>query len=174
MSETFGEYLKRRRKEDAGLSREQAAGKMSLSVSKLEKIERDELYASAQDIVEMAEVYNAPELCSYFCANECEIGKQQYLNVSEAGDEDLAHIAVALLNSVNALNDQRNRFIEMSADDLIDRDELRDLLKIHMSLKQLSEVANTLNVWIKNEIIEGRIDEKEYEYMLESFEVKER
>ena len=170
---TFGEYLQKLRKDGTDLSRERAAEAINTSASRLEKIERGELEANSEDVANMAQAYNVPELCSYYCANECPVGKSEYVNVGQAEGEDLAHILVSLLHSINTIEDQKNRFIEISADDKLDPTELRDFARISKALKGISEAAGSLNVWLQKEIIEGRVDETEYSHLMETLELFE-
>ncbi len=171
MSESFGEYLFDRRKNETDLSREKAAELIGTSASRLEKIERGELSVNSDDIARMAEVYEMPDLCSYYCSTECPVGKSEYVNVGQAEGEDLAHILVSLLHSINTIDEQKNRFIEISADDKLDPTELRDFARISKALKGISEAAGSLNVWLQKEIIEGRVDEAEYSHLMETLEL---
>ena len=60
-------------REDLGMTRaavEDATGGV-LSASRIEKIENGTLSAHPEDVLQMAEVFNKPELCNYFCSKEC-------------------------------------------------------------------------------------------------------
>jgi hypothetical protein len=46
-----------------------------ISANRLEKIENGSTAPRPEDVVLMADVYNEPRLCNYYCVNECAIGK---------------------------------------------------------------------------------------------------
>lgn len=159
---SFGEYLKERRTNETDLTRAQAADLTTISPSRFEKIERGLATADAQDIVELARVYKMPDLCNYYCANECPIGTDPDSNITTTTDVDLAQIVISLLNSVNKLDGLKERLIEISADGKIEMNEYPDLYKIESSLQNISEVSASLSLWIRKRFITGEIDEDDY------------
>ena len=64
----------------------------------------------------MAEKYKRPDLCNYYCANQCPIG-QEY--VPEVSIRDLSQIVLEMLASFNAMNKRKDRLIEITADGMI-------------------------------------------------------
>ena len=43
---------------------------------RIEKIENERVEAHPEEILVMADKYKAPELCNYYCSNQCAIGRQ--------------------------------------------------------------------------------------------------
>ena len=160
---SIGEYLKMRRQEDTDYTREQVAAQTSISASRLEKLERDVLAVNAQDVVELAELYKLPDLCNYYCANECPIGTAPDSGISKAKDSELPQIVLSLLNSINRLDAQKDRMVEITVDGKIDDNELRDYLRLEKSLKEISDVATSLSLWVRKQVLEGLIDEDSLE-----------
>lgn len=74
----------------------------TLSENRLEKLENGTLNARNEDIIQMADLYNKPELCNYFCTKECLIGKRYVPAVQTI--HDLPQTTMGLLSSLNALN----------------------------------------------------------------------
>ena len=69
--------LYQQKREELGLSREKAAELLQfITPERIERIESGKSNAHPDEVVLMAEKYQCPHLCNYFCANECEIGKQ--------------------------------------------------------------------------------------------------
>ena len=91
-------------RDDLGMTRAAVADATDglLSESRIEKIENGTLNAHPEDVVLMADVYNRPELCNYFCTNECQIGARYVPEVKTI--HDLPQIAMELLSNLNALN----------------------------------------------------------------------
>ncbi|MBQ7605450.1 MAG: helix-turn-helix transcriptional regulator, partial [Firmicutes bacterium] len=91
-------------REDLGMTRaavEDATGGL-LSASRIEKIENGTLSAHPEDVLQMADVFNKPELCNYFCSKECPIGRKYVPHVKTV--HDLPQITMELLSNLNALN----------------------------------------------------------------------
>lgn len=80
-----------------------------LTSSRVEKIENGSLNVHPEDVILMAEVYNKPELCNYFCTNECQIGKKYVPEVETI--HDLPQITMELLSNLNALNRDKERML---------------------------------------------------------------
>ena len=77
-------------REELGLSREKASELLeTIPSERIERIETGKFTAHPDEVITMAEKNNAPQLCNYYCSNECEIGKKY---VPEIKTKDLAHI----------------------------------------------------------------------------------
>lgn len=64
----------------------------------------------------MAKKYKCPNLCNYYCANQCPIGREY---VPEVKIRDLSQIVLEMLASLNAMNKRKDRLIEITADGAI-------------------------------------------------------
>ena len=64
-------------REENDLTREKAAELLEfISEDRLERIENEKSEPAPEDVIRMAEVYKAPELCNYYCSHECPIGRK--------------------------------------------------------------------------------------------------
>lgn len=149
------------RREELGLSREKASEMTYISENRIENIELEKTKASPEDVVAMAEAYKMPELCNHYCVNECAIGSN--LNISLTENKGLAKIVLEVLTTLNLLDHERNRLIEIAADEMITEDELADFARIQSQLKDIASTADSLNLWISNAINEGTIDKEKLE-----------
>ena len=150
------------RREELGLSREKASEMTFISENRIEKIELEKTRATPEDVVAMADAYRLPELCNHYCVNECAIGKR--LDISPTERKGLAKIVLEVLTTLNLLEQEKNRLIEIAADEKITEDEIQDFTRIQAQLKNIAATADSLNLWITNAIHEGSIDKD----MLES------
>lgn len=107
----------------------------------------------------MSQKYKKPSLCNFYCANQCPIG-QQY--VPEIKIKDLSQIVLEMLASLNKLDKRRERLIEITADGVIDSDEMDDFVYIQNELEKISITVETLQLWSEKMIANGVIDEQEY------------
>lgn len=108
---------------------------------------------------EMADKYKTPELCNYYCSNQCPIG-QQY--VPEIKMKELPQIILETVASLNKMNKKQERLIEITADGIIDDDELDDFIYIQEELEKISVNVETLQLWSERMLASGAINEEEY------------
>ncbi len=145
-------------REEAGLTREKASELMEfVSPDRIEKIESEKSAPHPEEILAMAKAYKKPILCNYYCSKGCPIG-QEY--VPEIQVKDLAQIALEMLASLNSIEKDKNRFIEISSDGVITEDEYADFAMIQDKLEKISVTADALQLWVRNKIAEGHINEE--------------
>lgn len=144
------------RREELGLSREKASEVLAgIPPERIEKIENEKTFPHPEDILSMAEGYKMPDLCNYYCANECPIGKQY---VPEIKIKDLSQIILEMLASLNSLQRKQERLIEITADGVIDNEEITDFVAIQKELERISITVETLQLWSEKMLAEGKID----------------
>ena len=142
---------------DAELTRAQACDLMeTVTESRLEKMETDKTPIYPEDVVEMAAAYKKPELCNYYCTHECRIGRDM---VPEVKPSSLSEIVLGMLSSLNALEKQRDRLIDITADGEISDDELQDFVNIQKQLENIDRTVESLKLWVSKTISEGRLNE---------------
>ena len=147
-------------RESLQLTREAAAELMEvLSPERIEKIENERSLPHPDEVLLMADKYKQPSLCNYYCANQCPIG-QQY--VPEIKIKDLSQIVLEMLASLNSMNKQRERLIEITVDGKITGDELEDFIYIQEELERISIAVETLQLWSERMLATGVIDPDQY------------
>ncbi len=139
-------------REDLNMTRAAASDATDglLSENRIEKIENGSLNAHPEDIILMADIYNKPELCNYFCTKECQIGKRYVPEVQTI--HDLPQIAMELLSNLNALNRDKDRLIDITADGKISADEHADFEIFRQHLSDMSLAIETLKLWADKEM----------------------
>ena len=147
-------------RESLQLTRETASDLLGvISPERIEKIENERSLPHPDEVLIMAEKYKQPNLCNYYCANECPIG-QQY--VPEIKIKDLSQIVLETVASLNSLNKQKERFIEITVDGKITGDELEDFIYIQEELEKISIAVETLQLWSEKMLATGVIDIEQY------------
>ena len=146
-------------REELGYSREKAAEITGIEPFKIERIENEKIKADPWDVKTMAEAYREPQLCNYYCANECPLGINK---VPELKVKDLSQVILEILASLNSMKKSQERLIEITADGIIDDDELKDFVFIQNELKRISVTVETLKLWTEEMLAEGKIDTKKY------------
>lgn len=144
-------------REAAELTREQASEAMVyISDDRIEKIERGVLAAHPEEVITMSECYKDATLCNYYCSHECPIG-QKY--IPEVQIKDLSQITLEMLASLNAMEKEKNRLIEITVDGKITDDERPDFEKIQQELKDIAMSIQSMQMWIEHATLTGMIDD---------------
>lgn len=144
-------------RENVGLTREAASEQLKyISSDRIEKIESEKSLPHPDEILAMADCYKAPSLCNYYCSHECPIG-QEY--VPEVTFKELSQITLEMLASLNSLEKEKNRLIEITVDGIISDDERRDFEKIQQQLSQISMAIDSLELWVQKAIADGKISQ---------------
>ena len=148
-------------REGLGLTREDASDLLvTMSPERIEKIESERSMPHPDEVLLMSDKYKQPMLCNYYCANQCPIG-QQY--VPEIKIKDLSQIVLETVASLNAMQRQKERLIEITMDGKISGDELADFVPIQEELEKISIAVETLQLWCERMLDNGVIDRTQYE-----------
>lgn len=151
-------YFKLREK--MGLTRDKASELLeSIPPERIEKIENERVEPHPDEVLIMAEKYKSPELCNYYCSNQCPIG-QQY--VPEVKVQDLSMIVLKMVNSLNEVQDNQRRLISITADGVIDDSEIDDFVQIQEELENISITVEALQLWTEQMVANGSINIDKY------------
>ncbi len=152
------------RREELGLSREKASELLDgIPPERIEKIENEKSLPHPDEILAMSTAYKKPELCNYFCAKECPIGKHY---VPEVKVKDLSQIVLEMVASLNTVRKKQERFIEIVADGSIEKEEIEDFVNIQEQLEKISITVESLQLWVEKMIADNVIDKVEYDKFL--------
>lgn len=154
------------KREELKLTRDQASELLeSIPPERIEKIENERSEPHPDEILIMADKYKAPELSNYYCANQCPIG-QRY--VPEVKIQDLSQIVLKMISSLNSVQDNQRRFINITADGVIDDDELEEFVDIQEELDKISITVKALRLWSEQMLANGKINVEKYEKIINS------
>lgn len=130
-------------------SREGAAELLGLSVSSLADYELGNTKVVPVDKVAlMADLYEAPELCNYYCKNICPLGEA----VPQAEVNGLERITLKALVALNKMEGLQEELLSISADGEVSEEERDDMLKIIDRLNEMANVAQSLKIWAEKNI----------------------
>ena len=155
-------YKDIRKKHD--LTRDEVCDKASLmntpiQPERLERIENGKFPITPDEVMLLSEIYGEPSLCNHYCAKECPIGEKY---VPEIKVKDLSQIVLEMLASLNTMKKNQERLIEISADGIIDDDEIRDFVYIQNELEHISITVETLQLWVEKMLAEKKINLEKY------------
>ena len=154
-------------RDELGLSREKVSELTNLPPERIERVETGKVAILPEDVIELAQCYNKPELCNYYCSHECKIGA---LYVPEIQSEGVESTVLKMVSSLNSMNRQKDRLIEIIEDGKITGDEIEDFIKIQLALKKISMTVDTLQIWAEKMLASGKIDKDLYLKYLEKYD----
>ena len=139
-------------REELGLSREKASELLeTVAPERIEKIESEKSLPHPDEVLTMAG--------KYYCSRQCPIGRQY---VPEVEVKELSSIVLEMLASLNSVNREKDRLIEITADGRIDADEIDDFIFIQDELERISITVETLQLWAEKMLLSGAIDAEAY------------
>lgn len=68
-----------------------------------------------------------------------------------------------MLATLNKLTKEKERLIEITVDGELTEDEIPDFLKIKEELEKMSLAIDSLNLWIDNTIVSGKISKESFQ-----------
>ena len=77
--------------------------------------------------------------------------------------KDLSQIVLETIASLNTMQKQKDRLIEITVDGHISGDELADFVHIQEELEKISIAVETLQLWCERMLDTGAIDQAQYE-----------
>lgn len=118
--------------------------------TRLIAIEKDQKTPYPEEVVAMAKVYDAPELCNQYCSTQCAIGR----NSKPLIYKDLNEVSVQLMSAMHFLDHASDRIFSILEDGSISEDEQNDFRNILQTLDKISYSAQSLKLWAeKNGLI---------------------
>ena len=146
-------------RESWGLTRDGAEELLGfVSADRIEKIESGKALPHPDEVLAMETAYRNPELCNYYCTHECPIGEKY---VPEAKLKDLSQITIEILASLNAMEKEKNRLIEISVDGRVNDFERKDFDVILEKLNTIDRSIQAMRIWIEHAANTGKLDEAE-------------
>ena len=147
-----------------GLTRDDVCDKAQslgkpIQPERLERIENKKFPITPEEVLILSEIYSEPTLWNYYCTHECPIGKDY---VRPIKIKDLAQIVLEMLSSLNSMKKSQERLIEITADGIIDDNELKDFIFIQNELCRISDTVQTLQVWVNKMLADGKINLDKY------------
>ena len=111
--------------------------------SRLIAIEKGQKSPYPEEIVSMAEVYGAPELCDGYCTSQCPIGRGRRPLLYE----DLNQISAQLMSSLYFLQSANDLVFSILEDGHVDQQEREAFRKVLQLLDKVSYGAQSLKLW---------------------------
>ena len=145
-------------REACSMTRAEASEKMQfITDSRIEKIENEKAAAAPDEVMAKAKAYGKPELCNYYCTHECAIGREWVPPIRE---KPIEAIVLEMLDTLNNLERDRNRLIEITSDGAIGDDQIEDFVRIRSQLERMWSVVASLRLWFDAAVTQGNVHEE--------------
>jgi transcriptional regulator with XRE-family HTH domain len=144
-------------RENRGLSRDAAEEVLTfVSADRIEKIESGRSAPHPDEVLAMEQGYQNPELSNYYCTHECPIGMKY---VQKAELKELPQLTVELLSALHAMDEERDRLIDISVDGRVNSFERKQFDVILAKLTVLDRTIRGMRIWIEDALNTGKMDE---------------
>ena len=117
--------------------------------------ENEKTTATPEEVMAMAKSYRKPDLCNYFCTHECAIGKEWVPPIRE---KPIEAIVLEMLDTLNNLEKDRNRLIEITSDGVIHDDQIADFVRVRSQLERMRSVVDSLRLWFDAAVAQGSVN----------------
>lgn len=77
--------------------------------------------------------------------------------------KDLTQIVLEMLSSLNSAKKRQERLIDITADGIIENDEVEDFIDIQDDLETMSLTVEALRLWSEKMLADGKIDMEAYQ-----------
>ena len=98
-----------------------------------------------ENVIRMADVYNAPQLKQHYCKNVCPIGCEMPVATEETSIE-LATLRMLKAFDEGKIDEVKDRLVEIASDGVIEDDEKADFKKIMGFLDKLSHSISEIRI----------------------------
>jgi transcriptional regulator with XRE-family HTH domain len=164
MESSENQYFKARREASAHndrlLSRERTAELLGISPSTLANYELGITKTVPPDaVVMMADLYKAPELKCYYCANECPVGRGMPIP-TEISRIELITVKVIKALSTSSIEEAKTKLIELSTEHKSAMDNISTIAWLLSYFDGITEVLAELRLACQKLLAAGGIDGK--------------
>ena len=130
-------------------SRESAADEVCIDRTRLARIEAGTIIPHPEEVILMAEAYNAPQLTNYYCSRLCPLGK---LTIPAAQMRSLDRLTIRILTALSEASSIRGEILEVARDGEITQDEHEKLRRIASMLESIEIVATETKMFINKHL----------------------
>lgn len=100
------------------------------------------------NILRMADIYNAPELRNLYCREMCPLG----VDIPKLELDDLDRITVKAMASFRKIVETKEILLDITEDGIITDDERPELESILKNLDEIVGITQSLKVWVEKNL----------------------
>ena len=126
-------------------SRDGAAVMLGMDRSRLYRIESGVNQPTPEEVLLMADLYNAPELRNYYCRNKCPLG----CNHIEAKADGIDRIAVRAFSGFRELEQTKEILCDIAKDGRVSEGELEEIQKVIEIFDEIEGIGKSLKILVE-------------------------
>ena len=126
-------------------SREGASEETGIDRTRLARIELGSIDPYPEEVILMAETYDAPQLANYYCSQICPLGKK---TVPAAQMRSLDRPTICIVTALGNTSSIREAALDVARDGKITPDEYERLAHISEALERIEVVAQETKLFI--------------------------
>ena len=130
-------------------SREGAADEMGIDRTRLARIELDSITPYPEEVMLLADAYDAPQLLNFYCSTCCPIGRQ---NVKPCALQEFDRVMMQALAALQGADKVSAAIISIARDGRVDPGEDVKMGEILAYMKNVASTAEAMQLWIKKNL----------------------
>lgn len=133
-------------------SREGAAEETGIDRTRLARIELGNLVPYPEEVILLAEAYNAPQLTSHYCSKMCPLGRK---TIPPAEMRSLDRLTICIISALGETSRIKDAILEVAKDGVITPDEYDQVRQIAAVLERIEIVSRETKMFITKHMREG-------------------
>lgn len=134
-------------------SREGAAEETGIDRTRLARIELGNIIPYPEEVILMADTYDAPQLTNHYCSQICPLGKK---TIPPAEMRSLDRLTICIVTALNETSKIKDTILEVAKDGEITPDEYDQVKQIADSLERIEVVAQETKMFITKNLKGGK------------------
>lgn len=130
-------------------SREGAADETGIDRSRMARVELGSANPTPEEVLLLADTYDAPQLLNYYCSMCCPIGRQ---NVKPCAVQEFDRVMMQALAALQGTDKISAAIISIAQDGRVDPGEDVQMGEILAYMKNVATSAEAMQLWIKKNL----------------------
>ena len=126
-------------------SREGASEETGIDRTRLARIELGSLNPYPEEVLLMADTYDAPQLANFYCSKMCPLGKK---TVPPAEMRNIDRLTIRIITALGEANEIRDAILEVVKDGVVTGEEAPRIQAVVAALDQIAITAQELKMWV--------------------------
>lgn len=134
-------------------SREGASEELGIDRTRLARIELGSLNPYPEEVLLMADYYDAPELANFYCSRMCPLGKK---TVPPAEVQNIDRLTIRIISALDDADGIAEAILDIAEDGVITPDENERLQQVIAALEKIEVTAQEMKIWARKNLKGGK------------------
>lgn len=149
VAEAFGKTFSRHIAQDIQDERDRRAEETGIDRSRMARVELGSANPTPEEVLLLADTYDAPQLLNYYCSMCCPIGRQ---NVKPCAVQEFDRVMMQALAALQGTDKISAAIISIAQDGRVDPGEDVQMGEILAYMKNVATAAEAMQLWIKKNL----------------------